>query len=143
MHAHKRGKSGSKRVVYSGPPPWSPLKTEEVEGLVVKLASEGHAPSKIGLILRDSYGIPSVRNITGKKISRILAEKGVGFSRTEDLDKLVAKAERMVTHLTRNSSDRFNVHNIQLVKSKIRRLARYHSKRKTPLPDLKVLESKI
>lgn len=143
MHSHKRGKSGSKRLVYSGSPPWSPLKPEEVEELVVKLASEGHAPSKIGLILRDSYGIPSVRNLTGKKVSRILAEKGVGFSKTEDLNRLVAKVERMVTHLTRNRSDRFNIHNLQLVESKIRRLARYYSRRKVQLPDLKVLEAKI
>lgn len=143
MHSHKKGKSGSRRVVYSGAPPWLSLKPEEVEGLVVKLASEGHGPSQIGLILRDSYGVPSIRNITGKKISRILLEKGVRFSRTEDLDRLVAKAERMVTHLTRNRSDRFNVHNLQLVESKIRRLARYYSRRKVPLPDLKVLEAKI
>jgi small subunit ribosomal protein S15 len=143
MHSHKKGKSGSRRVVYSGSPPWLPLKPEEVENLVVKLASEGHGPSAIGLILRDSYGIPSVRNITGKKVSRILLEKGVRFPRTEDLDRLKTKAERMVAHLSRNRSDRFNIHNLQLVESKIRRLARYYSRKKVALPDLKVLEAKI
>lgn len=143
MHSHKKGKSGSRRALYSGPPPWLQFKPEEVEELVVKLASEGHGPSEIGLILRDSYGIPSVRNITRKKISKILLERGVRFSRTEDLDRLVAKAERMVAHLTRHRSDRFNVHNLQLVESKIRRLVRYYSKRKVPLPDLRVLEAKV
>lgn len=143
MHSHKKGKSGSHRPAYSGPPPWLPYKPEEVEDLVVKLAQEGHGPSEIGRILRDSYGIPLVKNVTGKKISRILLERGVKFSRTEDLDRLVAKAERMVAHLTRNRSDRFNVHNLQLVESKIRRLARYYARKKVPLPDLRVLEAKV
>jgi small subunit ribosomal protein S15 len=143
MHSHKRGKSGSHRIVYSGPPPWLQVKPEEVEGLVVKLASEGHGPSAIGRVLRDSYGIPSVRNITGKKISKILLERGVKFSRTEDLDRLVAKAERMVAHLTKHKSDRFNVHNLQLVESKIRRLAKYYAGKRVPLPDLRVLEAKV
>ncbi|MEM2089036.1 MAG: 30S ribosomal protein S15 [Thermoproteota archaeon] len=143
MHSHKKGKSGSHRVIYSGSPPWLPSKPEEVEDLVVKLASEGHGPSAIGLILRDSYGIPSVRNITGKKISRILLERGVKFPKTEDLDRLKTKAERMVAHLTKNKSDRFNIHNLQLVESKTRRLARYYSRKKVALPDLKVLEAKI
>ncbi|MGQ9478534.1 MAG: 30S ribosomal protein S15 [Thermoproteota archaeon] len=144
MHSHKRGKSGSHRVIYSGPPPWMPnLKPGEVEDLVVKLASEGYGPSAIGRILRDAYGIPSVRNITGKKISKILLERDVKFSRTEDLDGLVAKAERMVAHLTKNRSDRFNVHNLQLVESKIRRLASYYSREGVPLPDLRILEAEI
>lgn len=118
-------------------------KPEEVEELVVKLASEGHSPSAIGFILRDSYGIPSVRNITGKKISEVLLERGINFSRTEDLDRLKAKAEEMVAHLTKHRSDRFNVHNLQLVESKIRRLTKYYSKKKVQLPELKVLEVKI
>jgi small subunit ribosomal protein S15 len=143
MHSHKRGKSGSHRPAYSGPPPWLQYKPEEVEELVVKLAQEGHGPSEIGRILRDSYGIPLVKSLTGKKISRILLERGVKFSRTEDLDRLVAKAERMVAHLTKHRSDRFNVHNLQLVESKIRRLARYYAGKKVLLPDLRVLEAKV
>jgi len=143
MHSHKRGKSGSHRPAYSGPPSWLPYTPEEVENLVVKLAQEGHGPSAIGRILRDSYGIPLVKSVTGKKISQILLEKGVKFSRTEDLDRLIAKAERMVAHLTKHKSDRFNIHNLQLVESKIRRLVKYYSRKKVPLPDLRVLEAKV
>ena len=36
----------------------------------------GHTPSQIGVMLRDSHGIPQVAHLTGKKILRILKKSG-------------------------------------------------------------------
>ena len=47
---------------------------EEVETLVVEQGRTGLTTAQVGLILRDSYGIPSVRRITGKSITQIFNE---------------------------------------------------------------------
>ena len=44
----------------------------QVKEEIVKYAKKGLTPSQIGVILRDSFGIPQVRAVTGVKILRIL-----------------------------------------------------------------------
>jgi len=74
IHARKKGKAGSKRPSTRTIPRWVRYKKNEVERLVVKLVKEGNSTSRIGLILRDQFGIPSVKLITGKTISEIMKE---------------------------------------------------------------------
>ena len=133
MHARKRGKSSSKRPISKIAPPWLKMTPEEVEGLVVKLAKEGNPPSMIGVILRDQYGVPLVKAITGKTVLQILREHNLAPTIPEDLANLLERARRMRLHLKRFKSDRYNVHRLQLVESKIRRLAEYY-KREGVLP---------
>lgn len=45
---------------------------EEISDQIFKFARKGMTPSQIGIVLRDSYGIPQVKTITGNKIVRIL-----------------------------------------------------------------------
>ena len=54
---------------------WVRYKPKEAELLIVKFAKEEKTASEIGLILRDTYGIPSVKKLCGKQVSTILAEK--------------------------------------------------------------------
>ena len=58
MHSRKRGKAGSKKPMKKVLPLWVRYKSKELELLIVKLAKEGKTPSQIGVILRDTYGIP-------------------------------------------------------------------------------------
>ena len=44
---------------------------------IYKLAKKGLTPSQIGVVLRDSYGVAQVKNVTGNKILRILKSKGL------------------------------------------------------------------
>jgi len=104
-----------------------------VEALVVKLAKEGNTASMIGQILRDQYGIPLVKSITGKSITQILKDAGLTPKIPEDLSALLQKAKDMVRHLEKNRSDRRNIHNLQLLESRIHRLSEYY-KRKGVLP---------
>ncbi|MEM2376962.1 MAG: 30S ribosomal protein S15, partial [Candidatus Korarchaeum sp.] len=92
MHSRKRGKSESKRPPKTTPLDWVPLKKEEIEELVVKLGRRGIPPSQIGMILRDEYGVPLVKRISGKKITEILEENGVAPKIPEDLMTLINKA---------------------------------------------------
>lgn len=58
------------------PPQWLKLSPEEVKEQIYKLAKKGLNPSQIGVVLRDSYGVAQVKNVTGNKILRILKSKG-------------------------------------------------------------------
>ncbi|HIQ49753.1 MAG TPA: 30S ribosomal protein S15 [Nanoarchaeota archaeon] len=131
MYARKKGKSGSKKPLTKAT--WVEYTPEEVEQLVVKLAKEGYSSAMIGLILRDQYGIPSVRDITGKKITKILAEHGLAPKIPEDLFNLLKKAVNLRKHLEVHRKDKHSRRGLELLESKIRRLAEYYI-RKGKLP---------
>jgi len=57
-------------------PSWSKATAEDVSAQIFKLARRGLSPSQIGVILRDSHGIPQVKSVTGNKILRILKSNG-------------------------------------------------------------------
>lgn len=129
----EKGKSHSTRPARLGPPSWVKYTPEQVEGLVVELATKGYPPSMIGLILRDSYGIPLVKQVTGKKITQILKEHGLLPQLPEDLSNLIKRAARIRRHLEEHPKDYHSKRGLQLIESKIRRLAKYY-KRKGILP---------
>ena len=61
------------------PPHWLKTTPEDVVEHIVKLARKGLTPSQIGVVLRDSHGIPQVRFVTGNKILRILKTEGAYY----------------------------------------------------------------
>lgn len=94
--------------------------------LVVKYAKEGTPSSRIGLLLRDEYGIPSVKTITGKSVSAILKEKKLTAEIPDDLMALMRKAVLIRKHLEENKKDMPGKRGLQLTESKINRLAKYY-----------------
>ncbi|MBU5689671.1 MAG: 30S ribosomal protein S15 [Candidatus Aenigmatarchaeota archaeon] len=130
MHARKKGKSGSKRPPVKTAPRWVGYKKVEVEKLVVNLAKEGNRSAKIGLILRDRYGIPSVKQITGKTIKAIMKENKVYPNYPEDLLDLLKRAVNLRNHLEINRKDYTSKRNLVNLESKIRRLGKYYVKTK-------------
>ena len=126
MHSRKRGKSGSKRRVRKGAPSWLRYSKQEVEMLVVKLVKEGNPPSKIGLLLRDVYGIPDVKAIIGKKLTAFLAEKGLAQKIPEDLLALIKKSLAIRKHLEKHKKDQTAKRGLILTESKIFRLSNYY-----------------
>ena len=133
MHSRKRGKAGSKKPSKKVKPSWLRYKPKEIELVVVKLAKEGKTPSQIGLVLRDTYGIPDVKVAAGIKISKILAEKGLLGKIPEDLMALIKKSIRLQKHLEANKQDKPVLRGLQLTQSKIKRLVKYY-KRTERLP---------
>lgn len=128
MPKKEKGKSHSTRPVSKRPPVWCRYQPEEVEALVIKLTKEGYNANMIGIILRDQYGIPLVKAITGKSITQIQREAGLAPPIPIDLDSLLKKAARIRAHLEKNRKDLYNKRSLQLVESKIRRLAEYYKK---------------
>jgi len=127
MHSRKKGKSGSTKPVKKNLT-WMKYKPKEVELLVVKLAKEGHAASKIGLILRDTYGIPDVKAITKINISDILEKKKLLPKLPENLTALLKRVVAQQKHLETNKKDVVAKRGLQLTESKIRRLVVYYKK---------------
>lgn len=99
---------------------------EETENLVERLAKEGYMPSMIGLILRDSYGIPNVKKITGKSITKILEEKNIKLEIPEDLLNLMKRAVKLREHLSIHKKDEHSRRGLILIESKIKRLEKYY-----------------
>ena len=91
MHSRKKGKSGSIKPLKKTKPTWVRYSESEVESLVVKLAKAGNSPSKIGLTLRDSYGVPDVKVITKSSILTILKKNKLNLEYPEDFLALIKK----------------------------------------------------
>jgi small subunit ribosomal protein S15 len=137
MHSRKRGKSSSTRPALKEKPLWVELSAEEVENQVVKLARKGYSQSMIGIILRDSYGIPLVKVVTGKSIKKILEENDIETPLPEDLSNLVKKALNLRKHLEVNHKDLESTKGLQRTESKIYRLIKYYKKKKVLDPKFK------
>jgi small subunit ribosomal protein S15 len=110
-------------------PAWVSLSTNEVEDLIVKMAKDGMISARIGLMLRDQYGVPDVRLLTGKDITKIMKERGVAPALPEDLSSLMRRAIALNVHLRDNKGDHSNTRGLRLIESKIRRLEHYYKDR--------------
>lgn len=129
IHKSRRGKSGSKKVYRNAPPEWVEMSKEEVVKKILELYNEGMEPSKIGMVLRDRYGIPSVRQITGKRLVDVLKENGVSIKYPEDLKALIRKALKLRKHLEAHKKDLHNRRGLQLIEAKIWRLSSYYKEK--------------
>ena len=126
MHARRKGRSGSKRPLVTKSPDWVPLEGDEIEETVARLAAQGKRSAEIGGVLRDQYAVPNVRLATGKTVTEIMRARGTKFAMPEDLADLMRKAVDLQSHLKLNLKDLSNLRGLQLIESKIRRLARYY-----------------
>ena len=124
MHSRKKGRAGSKKP--STTAKWVEYNDKEVERLVLKLHKDGLNTSFIGRVLRDQYGIPSVKNITKKTVVQILEENNLLPKIPEDLFNLLKRAVVLRDHLAKNKKDHTSKHGLELLESKIRRLVKYY-----------------
>ena len=109
-------------------PEWIAYSNEEIEEFIVKFKREGKSASQIGVILRDQYGIPSVKEVTGEKITQILRRNGQAEEYPEDLMNLIRRAVNIRDHLEENPKDLHGRRGLTIIESRIRRLGRYYSK---------------
>ncbi|CAE6144742.1 unnamed protein product [Arabidopsis arenosa] len=128
--APKKGISASALPYKRSSPSWLKTTSQDVDESICKFAKKGLTPSQIGVILRDSHGIPQVKSVTGSKILRILKAHGLAPEIPEDLYHLIKKAVAIRKHLERNRKDKDSKFRLILVESRIHRLARYYKKTK-------------
>ena len=72
MHTKRKGKSSSTRPNRTEPPEWCKIGADEVTTITLDLWKQGVSTSEIGMILRDRYGVPDAKLVTGKKIKTML-----------------------------------------------------------------------
>lgn len=127
MHTGKKGKSGSKKPSVSNAT-WVSYQSKEVELLITKLAKEGNTPSQIGMILRDSYGIPDVRPLIKKELGEFFKEKGLAHALPNDVSSLIKSVKMLKKHLDLNKHDMNAVRGLLLTEAKIKRLEKYYKR---------------
>lgn len=126
MYSRRKGKAGSTQPIKKETPSWVNYSAKEIELLIAKYAKEGKSASEIGIYLRDEYGIPNVKTITGKSITTILQEKKLAKALPEDLMALLKKVLAIKTHLETNKQDQPARRGLTLTEAKILRLVRYY-----------------
>jgi small subunit ribosomal protein S15 len=142
MHSRKKGKSGSTKSLDKRSAPWVRYKPKEIEELVIKLSKQDMKPSKIGLILRDSYGIPDVKLLTKKRITEILEKNKIVYNLPEDISSLIKRQIEILKHLEDNHKDQTARRGLRLTESKINRLIKYYKKKGKLSNDWKYDKSK-
>lgn len=129
MYSRARGKAGSRRPSEPVKPIWVPYKPKEIEQLVVKLAKTELTPSQIGLALRDTYGVPSVKVLTEKKMIQILKENKAAPVLPESMSSLIKRHIKLMKHLENNKHDETGNRGEIIIQSKINKLAKYYKKK--------------
>lgn len=128
MYSRRKGKSGSKSFSTEQKKTWIRYTAKEIESLIVKLGKAEKRASEIGSILRDSYGIPDVKLITKKRITKILEESKITHELPEDIASLIKRHIELSKHLEANHKDMAAKRGLQLTESKINRLMKYYKK---------------
>jgi small subunit ribosomal protein S15 len=130
IHSGRKGRAGSHRPYPLTKPEWVSATTEELVTQAVQLSKTGLIAAQVGQALRDSYGIPSARAVTGKRLGALLAEAGVQPEIPEDLQGLLKRVVHLQRHLETHPKDLANRRGLSLMESRIRRLAQYYRQRR-------------
>jgi len=107
-------------------PEWSDVSKEELEKTIMKLHDTGISPSRIGLTLRDQYGVPNAKLVIGNSITGFLKDNNALGDIPEDLTNLMRKALHVRKHIKSNKKDVHNKRALQLTENKIRRMVKYY-----------------
>ncbi|HNZ05771.1 MAG TPA: 30S ribosomal protein S15 [Methanothrix soehngenii] len=126
MHSRKGGSSRSRPPMVTKAPEWSDVSKEELEKTIMKLHDTGMSPSRIGLTLRDQYGVPNVKLVIGNSITGFLRDNNALADIPEDLTNLMRKALHVRKHIKANKKDVHNKRALQLTENKIRRMVKYY-----------------
>lgn len=109
-----------------GKPVWLKYSEEEVKAIIIKLADKGLTAEKIGLVLRDQYGIPKVK-LYDLKIKKVLEEKGK-FKEPTVLN-LNTKLGKVIEHYKKNKQDKRAERSLIITKAKLKKREDYHKRK--------------
>jgi len=110
-------------------PAWVEISSDEVIQTIEKNAKKGVSASNIGRLMRDQYGVPSIKLLTGKKLGKIMDEQKISPELPEDITSLIKRTVEVRNHLVTNHNDNRSKRGLQLMESKINRLTKYYHKK--------------
>jgi small subunit ribosomal protein S15 len=103
-------------------PVWLKYTEDEVKEIILKLADKGLTSEKIGLVLRDQYGIPKTK-IYNIKVGQVMKEKNK-FVEPSILN-LQKKAGKIEEHCIKNKQDKKAGRSLIITKAKLKRVKEY------------------
>jgi small subunit ribosomal protein S15 len=103
---------------------------EELVEEITKLAGTGASSAQIGAVLRDTHAVTRVRLLTGQSMMSLLKEQNLAPQLPEDLSSLLRRVVHLQQHLAKHPYDLANKRGLNLIESRIRRLAKYYKQRK-------------
>jgi small subunit ribosomal protein S15 len=111
-------------------PHWLNYKQEEVEQLIINKYQKGLTKSEIGTVLRDQYGIPSIKELTKKNVSKILKAREINEQLPEELVALYKKAVKLHRHVEKQRKDKHSIRSLVVLENRIKRLIKYYKQKK-------------
>lgn len=110
-------------------PVWLKYTETEVKEIILKIIEKNPeiTSEKIGLVLRDNYGIPKTK-IYGFRISQVLKESNKYVS--PDEKNLTKKAEKLEKHLAKNHGDKKTRRSFITTRAKLKGLTDYLARKK-------------
>ena len=128
IYSGKKGKHTSHKPAIKVKPKWVKQTAEGVENLVIELAKNKYSSAMIGTLLRDRYGVPDAKLITGKTIGQIMKDNKLYPDYPEDLLNLFKGVVTVREHLNLYKKDKHSRRGLANLESKIRRLIKYYSR---------------
>jgi len=109
-------------------PVWLKYTEKEVKDIIVAIAKKDPeiTAEKIGLILRDTYGIPKTK-IYKLKIGKVLKE--AGLYQEPNLKNLTTKTEKLEAHIKKNNQDKRTKRSLTITKAKLKKTKEYLAKK--------------
>ena len=107
-------------------PVWLKYSEDEVKSIILKLAEKNLTSEKIGLVLRDQYGIPKAK-LYNLKISKVLKEKDKYQEPT--VINLSKKIEKLTVHNKKHKKDRKTERALIITKAKLKKRQEYITKK--------------
>jgi small subunit ribosomal protein S15 len=107
-------------------PVWLKYTGDEVKAIIIKLANQGLTAEKIGLTLRDQYGIPKVK-IYGFSIKEVLEKEGK-FEEPTNMN-LKKKLDAIIGHYKKNKQDKRAERSLIITKAKLKKRDDYLAKK--------------
>jgi small subunit ribosomal protein S15 len=106
-------------------PVWLKFTEEEVKAIIIKLANKGLTSEKIGLVLRDQYGIPKVK-LYNIKIKKVLGEK----YNDPNIINLTKKIEKIKGHDKKFKHDEKAKRSLTICKASLKKREEYLERKK-------------
>ncbi|MGC8710613.1 MAG: 30S ribosomal protein S15 [Candidatus Micrarchaeia archaeon] len=131
MHTKGKGKAKSRKpdVEIGKMPEDLKLSKDEIEKIVEAYAKQNVHQAKIGQLLKDEHNVKYFKQVFGKRLGKVLEEKGLLPQLPQDLLDLIRKAVDMRSHLEKNHNDTHNKVRLIRTESKIWRLTKYYKRR--------------
>jgi ribosomal protein S15P/S13E len=107
-------------------PVWLKYSPDEVKAIILKLANKGMTAEKIGLTIRDQYGIPKTK-LFGFKIKEVLKEKDKYVD--PNIKNLKANLDKVEQHYKKNKGDQKAKRSLIIIKAQLKKREEYLAKK--------------